>query len=125
MRIKIVIGSLVVFANLNASQTAELIWEHLPLSSTAELWGEEIYFYIKPKIGLETEYAREAVEVGDIAYWPSGPCMCLFFGPTPISRDGKITPASAVNVFGKIEGDPGVLARVKDGKVITVTRDTA
>jgi hypothetical protein len=49
--------------------------------------------------------------------------MCLFFGPTPNSRDGKIMPASAVNVFGKLEGDPKVLSGVKEGELITIARD--
>jgi len=41
---------------------------------------------------------------------------------TPNSKDGKIRPASAVNVFGKLEGDPKVLTKVKDGEMVKVTR---
>lgn len=53
MRIKITIGKLVVFAELNTSKTAELIWENLPLEAKAELWGDEVYFYITPKTALK------------------------------------------------------------------------
>ena len=122
MRIKITAGKLVVFARLNESSTAKLIWDNLPITANAERWGDEVYFYIKSKIGIEKEYARDIVEVGDIAYWPTGPCMCLFFGLTPISRDGKIMPASAVNVFGKLEGDLHLLGGVKNGDPLKVEK---
>jgi len=122
MRIKITIGKLVVFAKLNDCWTAKWIWDSLPILAMAELWGKEVYFHIKPKIDIEKECSRDVVEVGDVAYWPNGPCMCLFFGMTPKSRKGKIIPASTVNVFGKIEGDPRVLAVVKDGESIKVER---
>ena len=48
--------------------------------------------------------------------------MCLFFGLTPISRDGKIMPASAVNVFGKLDGDTHLLRGVKDGDTLKVEK---
>jgi len=124
MQIKITIGKRVVFAEFNASKTAQLIWDNLPLEAKAELWGEEIYFYIKTKVGIEKEYMREEVARGDVAYWPQGPCMCLFFGLTPNSRDGKIIPASAVNVFGKLKGEPSVLRQVKEGDRIKVEKLT-
>jgi hypothetical protein len=122
VRIKITIGKLLVFASLNESKTAKLIWDNLPITAKAERWGDEVYFYIKPKTSIEKEYARDVVEVGDVAYWPSGPCMCLFFGLTPVSRDGKIMPASTVNVFGKLEGDPYLLKGVKDGDPLKVEK---
>ena len=122
MRIKITIEKLVVFARLNESKTAKLIWDNLPITAKAERWGDEIYFYIKPKTGIEKEYARDVVEEGDLAYWPTGPCMCLFFGLTPMSRDGKIMPASTVNVFGKLEGEAHLLKGVKDGDTLKVEK---
>ena len=57
MRIKVTIGKLIVFVKLNESRTAKMIWDNLPLTAKAELWGEEVYFYIKPKMGIEKEYA--------------------------------------------------------------------
>ena len=119
---KIVIAIADSLILLNSSRTAKLIWDSLPITAKTELWGEEVYFYIKPKTGIEKEYAHDVVEVGDLVYWPSGSCTCLFFGMTPNSRDGKIMPASTVNVFGKMEGDAHVLAVVKDGESIKVER---
>lgn len=122
MRIKISLGKLEVFAQLNESKTAQMIWDNLPLETKAELWGDEVYFFVKPKMKIEKKYAHEMVEPGDVGYWPQGPCMCLFFGMTPNSRDGKIMPASAVNVFAKLEGDPKILKGVKEGNSIKVER---
>ena len=45
------------------------------------------------------------VELGDLGYWPPGKAWCIFFGQTPVSQPGKIMPASAVNVIGKVLGD--------------------
>jgi uncharacterized protein len=49
---------------------------------------------------------KEVVEIGDLGYWPPGSAFCIFFGMTPMSGLGKIVPASAVNVIGKILGNP-------------------
>ena len=64
--------------------------------------------------------AREVVEMGDVGYWPPGQALCLFFGPTPMSRGEEIRPASPVNVIGKIDGDPTVLRSVISGAGVTV-----
>ena len=71
--------------------------------------------------GIEKE-ALNVVAKGDLGYWPSGAAFCIFFGPTPISREGEIRPASAVNVFGKIEGDTSVLKKVLFGNEVLVEK---
>lgn len=38
----------------------------------------------------------------DVAYWPEGNALCLFYGPTPISKDEQILAYSPVNIVGKI-----------------------
>lgn len=63
----------------------------------------------------------ETVAMGDIAYWPPGQALCLFFGPTPASRGPtEIRPASAVTPVGRILGDPKLFAKVRDGERIGV-----
>ncbi len=47
---------------------------------------------------MEIEDGREVVEMGDVAYWPDGPSLCLFFGRTPASRGYEIRAASPVTV---------------------------
>ena len=79
----------------------------------------EIYFTVPVQVGLEDD-ASEVVENGDMGYWPTGSAFCIFFGPTPISREGEIRPASAVNVFGKIKGDTSVLKEISSGNKIAV-----
>jgi len=122
MRIKITIAEVAVFAELNESKTSRLIISKLPLESGAELWGQEVYCYITPRAGLEKEYTRDVMEVGDVAYWPEGPCFCLFFGMTPNSRGGKIMPASSVTLLGRIVGDPLILKKVKEGDILRMER---
>ena len=60
--------------------------------------------------------------MGDVAFWPPGQALCLFFGPTPASRGDEIRPASAVNVVGRLEGDATVLKRVAAGSRVLVER---
>jgi hypothetical protein len=119
--IKILIKDLKVEAELNESKTAQLIWETLPIEAKANLWGEEIYFAIPVKAGLE-EGAREVVSSGELGYWPTGHAFCIFFGPTPASRGDEIRAASAVNVIGKISSDPKVFLKVKDGAKVTLEK---
>lgn len=119
-RIKITAGDLSVFAELNDTPTAILVWDSLPIEASGSTWGDEIYF--KTPISAEEEDAREVVDMGDVAYWPPGQALCLFFGPTPASQGDEIRPASAVNVLGRIEGDATVLKRVRSGSKVRVER---
>lgn len=113
-------GTVEVAAELDSSGTADAIWEALPIQGQVNTWGDEIYFTIP--IALELDNAQELVGLGDLGYWPHGPAFCIFFGPTPISEDREIRPASAVNVFGKIVGDPTILKQVPSGTGILVER---
>lgn len=118
--ITISIGDIVVKAELMNTPTAEKLKAALPFKGAAHVWGEEIYFDIPVSLPLE-EDARAAVEVGELAYWPSGPAFCIFFGPTPVSTDEKPRAYSSVNVFGHVIGDVAPLRSVKDGELVEVT----
>ncbi|GAG05071.1 unnamed protein product, partial [marine sediment metagenome] len=100
---------------------ADAIWNGLPFKSTCNLWGDEIYFTIPISQSLEKE-AREIVEKGDLGYWPQGPAFCIFFGPTPMSTGDEIKPASAVNPFGKIIGDPTIFKQVSSNAPVRVEK---
>ncbi|MEW6572349.1 MAG: cyclophilin-like fold protein [Bacillota bacterium] len=113
-------GGVTVEAELNDSETAKAIWDALPIKGRVNTWGEEIYFYIQ--LTLQPESPQELVAMGDVAYWPDGPALCIFFGPTPASRGDEIRPASPVNVFGTVLGDPTTLRQVHDGAEITFTK---
>ena len=120
-KIKILMNDLKIEAELNESKSAQLIWEALPIEAKANLWGEEIYFAIPVKTGLE-QGSREVVSSGELGYWPTGHAFCIFFGPTPASRGEEIRAASAVNVIGRVLSDPKVLRKVKEGTKITIEK---
>ena len=119
--IKIISGTVEVTGTLIDCPTATAIWNALPIKSTADIWGDEIYFTIPVQVELD-DTAREVVEKGALGFWPSGPAFCIFFGPTPASRGAEIRPASAVNVFGRITGDLSVLKKVRSGSAILVEK---
>ena len=104
MRIALRIGTLSMEAELNETPTAKKIAAALPLRTSFSTWGDEIYFAIPVDAALD-DSAQEVVELGDLGYWPPGKALCIFFGQTPVSQPGKIRPASAVNVIGKVLGD--------------------
>lgn len=118
--LEITIGDIALEVELLENETAAALLEALPFSSRASTWGEEVYFSVPVKVELEEAFAKEVVQVGDVAYWPEGPALCLFFGPTPISSPGEIRPASPVTMVGRMLGDPLVLRRVKGGEEVRV-----
>ena len=119
--IRIRAGEVSVTAALNGSTTADAVWDALPITGRVQTWGDEIYFSI-PVDAPEAPDAAATVDKGAVAYWPPGSALCLFWGPTPMSRGDEIRPASAVNVIGAIDGDPSVLAAVPSGAEIVVER---
>jgi hypothetical protein len=119
-RIRITAGSVKADAVLDESSTAQAVWNALPLSIPGETWGDEIYFGIPVK--ARPEQPQETVELGDLGYWPPGSAFCIFFGPTPMSRGAEIRPASPVNVFGRVMGDPKVFKKVTAGTTIRIER---
>ena len=104
MRIRITVGEVALEADLNDTATAAKIGEALPIRTSFNTWGDEIYFSIPVDAELD-DSAQEVVEIGDLGYWPPGNAFCVFFGLTPVSEPGRIMPASAVNVIGKVVGD--------------------
>lgn len=104
MRIRITVGEVALEAELNDTATAAKIGAALPIRTSFSTWGDEIYFSIPVDAELD-DSAQEVVEIGDLGYWPPGSAFCIFFGLTPVSEPGRIMPASAVNVIGKVAGD--------------------
>jgi len=120
-RIIIEAGGITSEAILAESETAKAIWNSLPIESTCNIWGDEVYFSIPVSLSLD-ETAKEIVDIGDLGYWPTGKALCIFFGPTPISEGGEIRPASAVNIVGKIIGDPKIFKKVPPGTKVQVKK---
>ena len=120
-KIRIILGDLVLDAQLNDSATAQKVWEALPIETSFSTWGDEIYFSIPVAMELESD-AQELVQLGDLGYWPSGNAFCIFFGPTPISKEGEIRPPSAVNMIGRATRDVTRLKESLSERLIRLER---
>jgi uncharacterized protein len=82
-------------------KTFQAIIENLPVEINITKWGDELYTE-RTQISANEENAKREVDYLDVAYWPEGNALCLFYGPTPISRDGQILAYSPVNIVGRI-----------------------
>ncbi len=95
----------------------------MPVYSKGRVWGDEIYFKIPESLSPVSK--TKDVEVGDIAYWEEGRSLCLFFGPTPISKDGSPEPYIAVTKIGRFVADSQsmrILRSFKEGQEIRLQR---
>jgi uncharacterized protein len=115
----ITVGEKRLRAQLNDSPTAQQILAVLPLEENGNVWGDEIYFSI-PVTASEASDAHAEVTVGALAYWPPGKALCIFFGPTPVSRNGEPRAYSPVNVVGQLLDDPSQLRGVRNGVRVQV-----
>jgi hypothetical protein len=106
----------------HSPKTVNAILENLPIEVNINRWGDELYTE-KTQIVEKEEDAKREVNLFDVAYWPEGNALCLFYGPTPISREGKILAYSPVNIVGRISTRDNekedVLEKIRDStKVI-------
>jgi len=118
-KIAIRVGSVTLEAELNDTSTARKIAAALPLRTSFNTWGDEIYFAIPVEASLD-DSAQEVVNIGDLGFWPPGNALCIFFGQTPASQPGEIRPASAVNIFGKVIGDATQFKQVMREREVVV-----
>jgi len=93
-------------------RTADAILRKLPIEGRAALWKQEIYFEIPVAAGEEK--AKPTVKKGDLAYWPMGKALCIFYGESQ--------PYSAVNMVGQVTKNLELFSTVKSGAVIKVVR---
>ncbi len=119
--INIAVGNISLEAEMLDTPTASKILEALPLESSANVWGDEIYFDIPLRLEQEPDASAD-VAIGDLAYWPAGPAFCIFFGPTPVSTGDQPRAYSPVNVFGRVTGDARKFKSVSSGAVVMVTK---
>ena len=101
MEIKNSISAVLEMDDSFSPNTVSDFIDKLPFTVYLNVWGDEIYTSESP-ISQDEENAKTPVNLYDVAYWPTGKAICLFYGPTPLSTSGKIVPASPVNIIGKI-----------------------
>ena len=102
----------------DSPKTVKDFVKNLPFVVILNVWGDEIYTSKSP-ISQPEENAKSPVQLNDVAYWPTGKAICLFYGPTPIGKPGEITPASPVNIIGKIISPDKSILNDVDGKRAT------
>lgn len=117
------VGGVEIIGQLNDSELAEQVWKLAPWETWGETWGEEVYFPVR--LRAENTDPQQTVAVGDIAYWPEGPDLCLFFGPTPRSAGPEPVVASPATVIGRFEArhaDFRMFQRERRGILVRVER---
>jgi hypothetical protein len=101
--------------------TDELL-EAIPFDTRISTWGDEIYFPVP--VEVDSDGLTDEVEVGDVAYWPEGQSLAVFYGPTPKSEDdGQPVPADDVKVCGQIQSGIDRLSNLEAGDEITLRTD--
>jgi len=105
----------------SAPKTVKAILDKLPIEVMINRWGDELYTEPMPvKVG--TENAKSTVNLMDVAYWPQGNALCLFYGPTPISSGNEIKPYSPVNVIGRIISKENIAKKVDDSTKVIIRK---
>ena len=66
-QIRITAGEMRVDAELNDTATADAVWNALPITTSGNTWGDEIYFRVP--VDTELKQGQEVVDLGDLGYW--------------------------------------------------------
>ena len=120
MKIRIDIAGNVFAVELKETPTAKALLEKLPFTSTAQTWGEEVYFSTPVSAQLEPG-AQQVVEPGTVCFWTQGDSIALPFGRTPISTDQRPKLANPCNVLGVLTNH-SLLKNVKAGDKVRVEK---
>ena len=104
--------------------TVKAILDNLPIEVNINKWGKELYTD-KTLIRAQEENAKSEVNLLDVAFWPEGCALCLFYGSTPISKPDKIEPYSPVNIVGHIVTEQGdIINKVKATTKVIIKHTT-
>lgn len=121
-RMRIQVGDVTIHITILDTPTGDALYQALPFNSTANLWGEEVYF--STPVSMEQEpTAREVLLPGEVAYWPPGNAITLCYGQTPVSRGDELRLASPGNVWGHAEEPLTVLRDVCAGVPVLLERE--
>ena len=98
MKIRLKVEDTVITATLIDSKTARDFISLLPLTLTMnDLFRREKFGHLPRAISKEGKRTH-TYEVGDVAYWPPGPDVVLFY-----RNDGQEIPDPGIIVIGKID----------------------
>jgi hypothetical protein len=119
-KLQISINDHKIIVTLRNTRTADTVYSALPFQSSAQTWGDEVYFSTPlSNLNLEDD-AQDVVRLGELAFWVEGNCIAIGFGPTPISRANEIRLAARTNIWADTDYDLTALKNVQPGDVINV-----
>ena len=122
MKIKFIISNLSFDCKVRDNDTGKKIFQLLPIKSSINTWGKEIYFDV-PEYNIKAEKdAKDVFELGEIAFWNQGNAIAIGFGPTPVSKDSEIRLISSANHWADAVKPLELkkLGKFKDGDFIEV-----
>ena len=114
--------SLVIRCKARNTKTANKIIKMLPIKSSINTWGDEIYFEIK-KSSIELEKdSKDVFNLGEIAFWTQGSSVAIGFGPTPASKGSEIRLVTKCNTWADAidKNDLIKLKTLRDGDKIEI-----
>ena len=117
--VTITAGDIAIRVKTLDTPTAAAIVSACPINSSANTWGDEVYFSTPVSVAREAD-AKAVVQAGELAYWPDGDTIAIGFGPTPISQGEEIRLASPCNIWGRALDDVKALSAVRNGATVTV-----
>ena len=106
---------------LKETETAEKIYNAVPINSSINTWGEEIYFNTNLSISRESD-AKAVVDFGEIAFWTEGSSIAIGYGKTPISNKDEIRLASPCNIWAKADFDKSFFDGIHDGDKVSLDK---
>ena len=112
-------GDIAIRVKTLDTPTAAAIVAACPINSSANTWGDEVYFFTPISVAREAD-AKAVVQGGELAYWPDGDAIAIGFGPTPISQGEEIRLASPCNIWGHALDDVKALSAVRNGASVRV-----
>ncbi|MDR3073360.1 MAG: hypothetical protein LBV01_01385 [Deltaproteobacteria bacterium] len=102
---RITIGNTSFDVDLYDNAAARSLAQSLPQEISMSRWGDEFYGSLKQRVEYAKDPLQDVFAVGEVALWPSGNALCIFFGPTPASHGSEPRMASPGVALGKIKGD--------------------
>ena len=110
------------YAEFDKSLMSDTLWLSLPKKYFINMLGSMIYFECPLDCPIEGEEVTQ-LETGDIAYWPKANAVCIFFGPTPLSKDdGRPVSPYPVIRMGRLIGDCSAMEDAGDRQSIRLER---
>ena len=114
MKIRITVNGKATTATLTQSETARDFISLLPLTLTLnDLLGREKFGHLPRAISTDGKRTH-TYEVGDVAYWSSGPDVAIYY-----RQDNEKIPPPGIIVIGKIDSGVEVLDERRNAQTPT------